>query len=293
MNNNNQSEEIDLFYIFRRIKEGVMNLFRSIGRLINFSVKNIKTLIIFVLVGVSLSLGVFFFKQTVYVSDLTVSHTRLNNGECYSMINDLTKLLKSGDDATLSAKLGIDVKMVKQIKSISSKALNESLEKNYKDSAFVLLPFKIEAKVYSPSILDSLQKGILRFLESNEYATKRKEISKLYLDKFEEKIKGEIIAIDSLKHIVDKSILPRSLGNGIILGESIDPVKVYQEGMNLYKSQLNINEQKELNDSFEVLIGFSAATPSSSVLSYIVIGFVCSFVLGLLWLLRKKNKQMI
>lgn len=290
MNDNNSSEEIDLRSVFGSIKKGFLNLFQSVGEFINFSIKNIKTLSAFVILGVGISSGVFFLKKTVYVSDLTISHTRLNNGECYSMINDLTKLRNSSNDTILSKKLGIEVNMVKQIKSISCKALNETLEKNYKDSSFVLLPFKIEVKVYNASVLDSLQKGILHFLESNEYATKRKEISKFYLDKFEEKIKTEIIAIDSLKRIVDKSILPRSLGNGIIMGESIDPVKVYQEGMNLYKSQLNINEQRELNNSFEVLIGFSAAAPSSSLLTFLLIGFICSFASGLMWLLRKKHK---
>ncbi|MES2397299.1 MAG: hypothetical protein V4549_14915 [Bacteroidota bacterium] len=290
MNDNNSSEEIDLRSVFSSIKKGGGDLFRSVGEFIYFSIKNIKTLIAFIIIGVSISLAVFYLKKTVYVSDLTISHTRLNNGECYSIINDLTRFQDDHNDTILSKKLGIDIKMAKQIKSISCKALNEALEKNYKDSVFVLLPFKIEVKVYSASILDSLQKGILHFLESNEYATKRKEISKFYLDKFEEKIKDEIIAIDSLKRIVDRSILPRSLGNGIIMGESIDPVKVYQEGMNLYKSQLNINEQRELNNSFEILIGFSVATPSFSLLKCLFVGFICSFVFGLLWLLRKKIK---
>lgn len=289
MNNNlSEEKEIDLLYIFRSIKKGILNLFKSIEELILFSFKNIKTLILFVIIGISFGIGIFLVKKPVFISTLTMSHTRLNNAECYSMINDLTKLRGNENDTILSEKLGIDIEMAKQIETISCKALNETLEKNYKDSAFVLLPFKIEAKIYDVSILDSLQTGILNFLESNEYATKRKEINKLYLDRFEEKIKGEIIAIDSLKRVVDKSILPRSLGNGIILGESIDPVKVYQEGMNLYKSQLNIYEQKELNDSFEIIIGFSSPTPSSNLILNILKGFIFSLLFGILWLILKK-----
>lgn len=290
MKDNNSSEEIDLISVFSTIKKGFLNFFQSIGELIIFSIKNIKTLIAFIIIGVGLSIGIFFLKKTVYTSELTISHTRLNNGECYSLINALAKLRDNANhnDTVLAEKLGLDVKKAKQIKNISCKALNETLEKNYKDSAFVLLPFKIEVNVYSASILDSLQKGILNYLESNEYATKRKKINRDYLDKIEEKIKGEIISIDSLKNIVDKSIIPRSMGNGIILGESIDPVKVYQEGMNLYKSQLNINEQKELNNSFEIIIGFSPAVPSASLLLYIFEGFISSFALGMIWLLRKK-----
>lgn len=288
MKDNNSPEEIDLISVFNSIKKGFSNVFQSIGKLIKFSFQNIKTLIVFVFLGIGISIGIFSLKKPVYISDLTISHTRLNNGECYTMINDLTKMRDNNNIIILSEKLGIDVKIAKQINTISCKALNEALEKNYKDSAFVLLPFKIEVKVNNPSILDTLQKGILNYLEGNEYVAKRKKINEEYLDKYEAKIKIEIIAIDSLKRLVDRSIVPRSTGSGIILGEPIDPVKVYQTGMDLYKSQLNINEQKELNNSFEIMIGFSPAVPALNLFLYIITGFVTSLILGLFWIFRKK-----
>lgn len=281
MKDNNQTEEkeIDLLYIFRSIKKGVLNLFSSIEELILFSFKNIKTLSFFLIVGVGISIGIFFLKKPVYVSSLTISHTRLNNGQCADLVNSLSE---APNDTILANLLGIDVNIAKEIADISYNTINKN------DSIFHISDFKIVAKVFNTSIFDSLQKGIMNFLESNEYATKRKQIQKLYLDKFEERIKGEIIAIDSLKGIVDKSILPRSLGNGIILGESIDPVKVYQESMSLYKSQLNINGQRELNNSFEIIIGFSSPIPSSNLIVYILKGLIFSLIFGLLWLLLKR-----
>lgn len=291
MKDYNSNDEIDLRSVYHSITKGFLMFFKTIKNSILFSLENIKILIVFIIIGVSISIGIFSLRKTVYVSDLTISHSRLNNGECYSLINNLTNLRNNygnNNDSVLANKLGINIQIAKQIKSISCRALNESLEKNYKDSAFILLPFKIEAKVYSTFILDSLQNGILNYLEANEYASKRKKINRDYLDKFEEKIKIEIIAIDSLKRIVDKSILPRSLGNGIILGESIDPVKVYQEGMNLYKSQLYINEQRELNNSFEIMTGFSPGIPSNSIWLNVVIGFISGAIIGFLWLYRKK-----
>jgi len=282
-NNNSEEKEIDLLFIFRSIKKGFLNLFKSIGELIFFSIKNIKTLLIFIVIGVSIGAGIFFLKKPLFDSVLTMSHTRLNNGQCEDMVNSLTKT--AINDTILARKLNVDVKLAKQIKSISYVSLNKIKDA---DSLLNISDFKIEAKVYNASILDTLQKKILNFLESNEYATKRKEINRLYLDKYEERVKSQILAVDSLKRIVDKSILPRSIGNGIILGESIDPVKVYQEGMNLYKSQLNINEERELNNSFEVIVGFSSPVPLNSLLLNIIKGFIISLVLGLLWLLIKK-----
>lgn len=281
MKDNNSSEEIDLLSILRSIKKKAMSLFQLAGELINFYIKNIKILVLYIMLGITVSTTIFFLRKPVYDSFLTMSHIRLNNGQCADFINSLTSTLDK--ETTLVDKLKIDHKLAKQIKSISYKPIADN------DSLLKLTDFKIEVKVYDAAILDTLQKKILNFLESNEYATKRKEINKLYLDKFEEKIKREVIAIDSLKHIVDKSILPRSLGNGIILGESIDPVKVYQEGMNLYKSQLNINELRELNNSFEVIVGFSPATPtpSSNIIINILAGLVFGLILGFLMLRNK------
>ncbi len=279
---NNHSEEIDLTSVFKSIKKGFLNLFRFVRELRLFFIKNIKTLIAFIIVGVGISIGVFYLKKPVYISELMMSHSRLNNGQCSDLINGLTVI--PHNDTILANKLGIDLKMAKQVKGISYKSI---VKESDNDSLLKVSNFKIEVKVFDRRILDSLQKRILNFLESNEYATKRKQISKEYLDLYEEKIKTEIISVDSLKRIVNKSILPRSMGNGIILGESIDPVKVYQEGMNLYKSQLNIEEQRELNNSFEVIIGFSPAISSASLLFNIGLGFISSFILGLMWLLRK------
>ncbi len=280
--NNNQTEEkeIDLLYIFKSIKKGILNLFKSIEDLVLFSLKNIKTLALIVIIGVSISIGMFYLKKTIYVSSLTVSHIRLNNGQCTDLVNSLSK---APNDTILASMLSIDIKTAKEIKNISYTSLNKN------DSIFNFSDFKITVQVFNAKILDSLQKGLMNFLESNEYATKRKLIHRLFLDKFEERIKGEIVAIDSLKNIVDKSILPRSLGNGIVLGESIDPVKVYQESMNLYKSQLSINEQKELNNTFEVIIGFSPATPSSNLFVNIFWGGILSLFLGVVWLLLKRR----
>ena len=282
---NNYSEEIDLSSLFKGLKNILSSLFQQFRELVRLSVLNIKTLIVFIVLGTGISIGIFLLKKTVYITDFTVSHIRLNNGQCADLVNSLMATTPD-KDTILAKKLGIDIKMAEQVKNICYISITKKSNDN--DSLFNFSDFKVELKVYNAGILDSLQKRILNFLESNEYAAKRKEINKLYLEQYEEKIKSEITSVDSLKRIVNKSIIPRSMGNGIILGESIDPVKVYEEGMKLYKSKLSINQEKELNNSFEIIVGYAPAAPMSDSLSHIIIGFIFGFILGVLWLLRKK-----
>ena len=281
MTDNGPSKEIDLLFILRGMKNGIGHSYEAFKGFIRFSIKNWGVLLIFSFLGAGIGLGFFYNRKTVYKADLTLSHTRLNNIQCADMIGSLTH---APSKEILAKKLGINIQMVKEIKSILYKPLTSS----DKDSLLKFSDFKIEVKVYDPAILDSLQVKLLNYLESNEYAVKRKELTLAYLDKFEEKIKKQILAIDSLRQIVDKSILPKSLGNGIILGESIDPVKVYQEGFNLYQSQLKINEARQLNNSFEIVVGFSPAIASLGVIVCIIGGCITGFVVGLLWLLKKQ-----
>ena len=60
----------------------------------------------------------------------------------------------------------------------------------------------------------------------------------------------------SLKQIVNSSIVPRSEGKGIILGEPIDPVSIYQAEMAYYKEQLNIDQALATIDNIEVIQPF-------------------------------------
>jgi uncharacterized protein YneF (UPF0154 family) len=279
-------DEIDLVSVFDSIKKAILGFVHWIQHLIQVSINNIKIMLLFVSIGVGISVGIFFTKKPVYTSTLSMSHTRLNNGQCMELINGLTKT--PDKNKALSQKLNISADMATQIKDISCK-----LEGNLAniDSLTKISDFKIEVKVYDFSILDSLETKILNFLESNEYARKRKVLDRAYLDNLEDKTKKQIIAIDSLKTIVEKSILPRSIGNGIILGESIDPVKVYQESMSLYQTELRISKDRELNNSFEVIVGFSTAVPTANLLMNIIIGLFSGYIIGLIWVLRKKTEQ--
>lgn len=284
MSNNNYQDEIDLISVYTSIKKFFLNILQKFRELINFSIHNRRTLLFFIILGTGLGMAVFYFTKTIYVTDLTLSHKRLSNAQCQDVVNSLSRA--ANKDSRLAQELGIDIETARKIKSISYLQLNNPVG----NDSLKMSDFKIEAKVYDTAILYNLQNKILHYLELNEYAKKRKEMNRIYLDKLEERIKKQIVSIDSLKEIVNKSIIPRSLGNGIILGESIDPVKVYQESMNLYQTQLKIDNDRELNNSFEIVVGFSNAVSTSRISTNILTGVIAGYFLGLLWLWKKNRR---
>ncbi len=289
--NTTKREEIDLLFILRSLKQGIAGLFNGILRLIDFSVRNIVVLAAFVLVAAGIGLGISYKMRPYYKSELSISHNRLDNYYCAIMIENLNFMIDPGSDNEALAKtLHMDKKDAKEIRQLIYKPLNTNVAKQYSDSLKVLIPFKVEAEVYSNSVLPALQKGIMDYLESNEHAQRIKEIEMKSLEKIESKIQDEVKEIDSLKQIVNQSIVTRGTGNGVVYGEAVDPVPIYNRGMLSYERLIGINTRKIMNNSFEVMVGFNASyIVSHSRQWYILMGGLAGYLAGLLFLMRKKR----
>jgi hypothetical protein len=281
-----QKEDIDLISILRNIKNGVINLFNWVY---TTSVNKFLILLVFISLGVGLGFLTFNIKKPIYLSDLTISHIRFDNDQCYELVNNLTKL--KGKEAQLAKILKTDVKIMQEVRSITFQPINPRVSKIFNDSVMVMQPFKILAEVYDPSVFDTLESSIMNYLETNEYGVRRKLIKKDYLEKFEEKIKKEILSIDTLKRIVYQSIAQKNTGNGIIIDEPIDPVKISQKAMELYNTQLKTNEDLILNNSFELIVGFNGGVPKTANMPLSMFyGFLVGYLVGLLWLFRRQKK---
>jgi hypothetical protein len=291
---NNKQEDLDMLYVLRSINKGIGRFFRSIVWLFEFSLKNFRTLALFIIVFVALCLGIYLLKKPYYRSQLSISHIRFENDYCYEMVESLDSYITGNENPALAERLSISKNDAAKVQSIKYKPLNENIASRFIDSVSVLLPFKVEVEVYDNSVLDTLQKGILKYLESNRYATKIKEIEKQVLEKTEQRLEKEITEIDSLKKIVNAGIVPRSSGNGIIFGEPLDPVLIYKRGMDLYEKKTFIAKKKLLNNSFEVIIGFGKSPKRANYgkVFYIGIGLLGGYLIGLLWLLKKRANSL-
>lgn len=290
-----KQEDIDLLYVFKGLKSGIVYFLKSIKWLIDYSIKKIIPLSVFIVLFSSLGLGLYFLTTPYYKSDMSISHIRFENDYCFEMVKDLGSYIDGNGNSTLSRVLAISPKYAKEIKSIKYIPLNLNIARRYADSSSVILPFKVEVEIYDNEILDSLQKGILNYFESNEYASKIKELDEELLIKTEQRLKKEISSIDSLKNIVDQSIIPRSTGNGIVFGEPVDPVSVYKQSMEMHEKEIRLSKQKRLNNSFEVRVGFtkSAKKASEGKLIFILSGMLAGYIIGLLYLSRKKTQNTI
>lgn len=289
-----KQEDLDMINVFSSVSKLLKGIFGAIGWLIEFSLRKIRPLLLWMLLFVVIGISLRYTQKTYYSSDLSMSHIRFDNDYCRTMVNNLKAYLSgNGDIQELARELNMSVAQTGKIKSIRYEDLNDHMAGKYSDSTLVLLPFKIEVEVYNNDVLDTLEVKLLNYLENNEYALRRKEIDKIAIGKIEQKINEEIKETDSLKKLVNQSIVARGTGNGMIIGEPIDPVAVYKRGLDLYERNLLLSKKQQLNNSFEIIVGFiKQPTPSNpGMLSFILTGLLTGYIIGMILLLRKEYRN--
>lgn len=290
---NTKQEDLDIISLIKSVNNGINSFFQRVLWVFQFSLKHFFMLLLFVCLGIGLFTGLYFLKKPVYKSAMSLSHTRVENDYCYQMIKNLDNSIDGETNDKLAAELGLNPELAKQIISLEYFPLNENISRRFADSVRVLLPFKIVAEVYDTSVLDSLQKCLFNYLEYNDYAQKLKKLDDEALLLTQKRLANDIHSIDSLKSIVERAIIPRSQGNGIILGEPINPVDIYRESVSLFEKQIFVTKALKSNDTFEIRVGFPKFTKRSDVspLVYGIIGIVLGYLVGFAVLLRRERKK--
>lgn len=241
--------EIDLIYFFRPIKniiEKVSNVITGYFSLLKRK-KNIfySIFIIIGLVGLSLK---YIIPPAYQVSGVFVSQM-MRNTYCKMMIEQLR--ISEKNLPILSEQLGISTWAASRIRSVTLEPIIEGFAINVRDTAYS--PFRITLILNDMQSVDTIQQGIVNYLEKSEYAQKRKEAKTKALLLKKKGYIDRIRSLDSVKVLVQKSIIPRSEGHGIILGEPIDPVNIYNTEASYYNEIAAIDEQLQTMDNIEVI----------------------------------------
>ncbi len=290
---NKKQEDLDIITLVKAVNGGIKSFFDKVLWLINFSLKHFLTFLPFIIVFCGLFLGLYYAKKPVYKSTISLSHIRVENDYCYQMIKNLDNCIDGKFNSKLASELSLATEYASQIISINYLPLNNNISLRFADSVTVLLPFKIEVEVYDTSILDSLQKCLFNYLENNEYAKKLKGLDDEALGLTQNRLKSELHSMDSLKTLVEQSIIPRSQGTGIILGEPINPVEIYKESVEMFEKQIIVSKALKSNDTFKIRVGFPKFTKRSDAgpVFYVFLGILFGYFTGLVVLVRRSARK--
>jgi hypothetical protein len=249
------SEEIDLLYFFRPVGRALKNAALLAEYYLALLAHN---RFLFAGILIAGAIGGYCLRYVIppsYQTNAIFVSDMLPARYCVTLLENLNELRKPGNIQTLAKELNISINAAGQIQGIkpaSSPRDTFSLEK--RDSS--MSTFTVTLTIHDMRYLDEVQKGLVSYLENNEYIRKRKAERarswRLQIADLEMRRKD----MDSLRKIVSQSIIPRSQGQGIILGEPINPVPIYQAEMAYLRERLYIEERLATIDHIEVLQPF-------------------------------------
>ena len=296
MNNDEiKNDEIDLVMIFSKIKSLFVGFGNFIVNTFLIARKRWLLLLCFCVFGAGVGIGVFIYSTPIFSSSLILSSSTLRNDFCSDIIDNLEEIIKDNTPEQLAKTLKIDIASAKEIQKLEFDNYDEKLKNIYKDKDTIVLgrPFRIKATVYNTDVFPALQKGLVNYLESNEYSLVRKKIKTDNILLMKSKIQKQLYQLDSLKFVVTQNLVPRGNQTGFVFGQPIDPINVYKEEINLFQDDLNLSNDLILIDNIQVIQDFSPRLRPDSprLMRNIIIFGMLAFLTGLLYAIYLETKR--
>lgn len=276
------SPEIDLSYFFRPLGK----VFKGIGRGIeNYYLRIVNNGLLFGAVIVIITTAAYCLRYVIKPAYRTegIFMSRVLPGKyCETLIKNLNKLKGQANLPLLARELKISTTAAGTIRYVELSKIQDTIAIDDRDTSITV--FTVELTLSNTQYLDSIQIGIVNYLENVPYAIKRKEAKAKTLAALKQSFNTKLVGLDSLKKLVSQSVVPRSEGKGIILGEPINPVSVYQAEVNYFREQLKVDEELELIDNIEIIQPFFKlnATNTPNYTLILIEGFLASLIATLI-----------
>ncbi len=318
MENQPQSEEIDLGQIFAKIgnflKDIGLGLIRFLALLRSTPLKNKTLFIVVTLAGAVWGYSYSsFLRKKYYDSSMILSSEYLNKRIVDNSINKLNQLAAEASPSGLANVLHISDSLAANIIRFESKpfvaekelieieVLKEQLKSAQLKNQVVIdqiikrieienqHAFEFTVRTFSPTVVKPLQDALVNYFKNNDYTKKRIQINHENLIAKKDKLKRESSKLDSLKKVIFSNYKTmaeqsRQGSNNVILSDKAvtNPIEIYSEDLKLYNQLQIIEREIYIQPDFEVVDGFTEFSEPASDrrLKTIVIAMLIAFGLG-------------
>jgi LPS O-antigen subunit length determinant protein (WzzB/FepE family) len=263
------SGEIDLVELFLK---GI-NIIRA----------NFWLIVLFFCLGTALGVGYYYSSNKVYESKMVISSGILTQSYSENLIERLTRHRREMNFDAIMNLLGVSEKTARSVANLDIENILKTPDLKEPDD------FIITAYVLDQDVLPELQKGLIHYIESNEFVKIRVEQNKSYLKQTLAKLDQEIRDIEELKQKIASGEFFQSARGNIMF----DPTTVNSKILDLTKERINLQNSLALSNSVEVIEGFSKfQRPSSPKLSISMLSgsFIGLFFVGVLIAFKSTRK---
>lgn len=278
------------------IKTFFLNLFSVFLTFLLFISNSIRRYFLLIILlsvsGVAVGYAYYAYAPTYYKTQMIVQHNELTKKTYYEIIHNLNSLIGSESYPKLANELKIAESAARKIGFLEVVGINgESLVKD--TSTQTRQVFTIIAQLSDNSVIDTLQKAIVKYLNNNPFTYKLKEgKKKVYLEKLNF-IDKEMERLDTLKENYNRFLLTSKI-SATYYNNSFDPADIYRQSSNLANQKEVILDWLNIEDeAISVIDGFKTpANPQSgklreTLLAGLLSGFILSFFIALFLSMKK------
>lgn len=207
-----------------------------------------RQLIITLVLGLLLAFIGRYTIPPIYQTSIIIKPANLTEYTYLGMLADLRLLLKDDNYEELSRKLNLTIEQCKSLKDIETNVIYRNpLRKDTISS--------VEIFIYSKDayLIDTLQYRLLNnYLNGSAYYQKIYATNMEELNALEDRLLNDLRENDSLKKVVTANAFPRG-GGGFVYGEPLDPLKIYESGLDLYEQLIILKGRKKFTENFELV----------------------------------------
>jgi hypothetical protein len=243
------SEEIDLAYFFRPVTRWMRRFSDRTARHFAALKANIFLFIAILLLVSAVGYCLRFVLPRTYATEGIFASRFLPVKYCDLLTEDLNTHLS---EPLLADQLHIGGDVADDITRISLDPMTDLVDP--RDTT--LQSFILHIHLKRMNNLDSIQKALVGYFDNNEFTVRRKEERRTALLKLHANVVAKIASLDSLTQIVNSSVIPRSTGQGIILGQPVDPVNVYRAQDSFFKAKVTIETELADMNNIETVQSF-------------------------------------
>lgn len=226
-----KNDEIDLVEFFLR----AVNTFRA----------NFWLIIFFFLLGSVLGLVYFFSSKRVFENKMIISSGILTESYTKTLFENANRYVREGNKGVLAKQFNISDKAAREINSLKI----ETLTKAEGESERLV----IIVEVFDQQILPELQRGLIHYLENNDFAKIREEQKKSYLKQMLSSVEKEIKDMEEFKIKIFSGDFFRSNKGNVMF----DPTTVNSKILELIEKKISYQNNLEIVNSVQVIDGFT------------------------------------
>lgn len=234
------NDEVDLMQVFLKI----LNAIRA----------NFWLIVLSFIVGTVLGLAYYYSSNKVYESKMVISSAILTSSYTEAMVDKVNRHRRESNSKAIQELLNCSDTTAKSLLHLEIDKLSQVDDLKETDK------FMVTARILDQTVLPDLQKGLVFYLENNEYVKVRVEQNKKYLKQVISKLDGEIRDMEELKQKLTNGTFFETVRGNVMF----DPTTVNSKILDLTKERINLQNSLELSNSVEVIEGFTPFQRPSS-----------------------------